>query len=71
MIYPLKRKIRLKISSSVKVVAVNSLLSDKDKRKELNNNARRVAENQNVKNAVDVIEDVYRKVLSQEEQGIQ
>ena len=51
--------------------AVNSLLSDRDKRKELGNNARKVAENQNVKNTVDTIEEVYRKVLSQKEQDVQ
>lgn len=45
--------------------------NDKDKRKKLGDNARRVAENQNVKNTVDIIENVYRKVLSQKEQVIQ
>ena len=44
--------------------AVNSLLSDKDKRKELGTNARRIAENQNVKNTVDIVESVYDNVLS-------
>ena len=43
--------------------AVNSLLSDKEKRKELGTNARKVAENQNVKNTVDIVESVYQMVL--------
>ena len=44
--------------------AVNLLLSDKDKRKELGTNARRIAEDQNVKNTVDTVESVYNKVLN-------
>jgi glycosyltransferase involved in cell wall biosynthesis len=43
--------------------AINSLLADKDKRRELGGNARKVAENQNVKNTVDIIESVYRDVM--------
>ena len=44
--------------------AVNSLLSNKNKRKELGTNARRIAEDQNVKNTVDIVESVYKKVLN-------
>ena len=43
--------------------AINMLLSDEKKRKELGINSRKVAENQNVKNTVDIIEDVYRSVV--------
>ena len=43
--------------------AVNLLLSDKDKRKELGTNARKVAENQNVKNTVDIVESVFCNVV--------
>lgn len=45
--------------------AVNSLLSDESKRKELGRNARTVAENQNVKNTVDIIESIYNNVLKE------
>ena len=43
--------------------AINSLLLDKDGRETLGSNARRVAESQNVKNTVDIIESVYRSVI--------
>ena len=43
--------------------AINMLLSDEKKRKELGINSRKVAENQNVKKTVDIIEDVYRSVV--------
>lgn len=43
--------------------AVNSLLADESRRRELGRNARKVAESQNVKSTADIIEDVYRKVL--------
>ncbi len=43
--------------------AINSLLADKEKREQLGSNARRVAEDQNVKSTVDIIEGVYRRVL--------
>ena len=46
--------------------AVNSLLSDKDKRIELGRNARKVAEDQNVKNTVDIVESVFGKVVNGE-----
>ena len=49
--------------------AVNSLLSDKDKRAELGRNARKVAEDQNVKATVDIIEDVYREVCEKDFQN--
>ena len=44
--------------------AVNSLLSDKDKRRELGMNARRVADSQNVSSTVDIIEKVFSNVVS-------
>ena len=43
--------------------AINSLLEDKEKRIQLGNNARKVAENQNVKNTVDIVESVYNDVM--------
>ena len=43
--------------------AINSLLADKEKRERLGSNARKVAEDQNVKSTVDIIEGVYRRVL--------
>ncbi len=43
--------------------AINSLLSDKEKRIELGKNARRIAEEQNVSRTVDMIEKVYNAVL--------
>lgn len=43
--------------------AVNSLLADPEKRKELGHNARAVAEAQTVKATTDVVEKVYRMVL--------
>ena len=45
--------------------AVNSLLSDESRRRELGRNARAVAENQNVSNTVDIIEKVFSNVLSE------
>lgn len=45
--------------------AVNSLLSDESRRRELGRNARAVAENQNVSNTVDIIEKVFNAVLSE------
>ena len=44
--------------------AVNSLLSDKERRIDLGRNARKVAEDQNVKNTVDIVESVFGKVVS-------
>ena len=43
--------------------AVNMLLSDGSKRKELGTNARRVAEGQNVKSTVDIIEETFTKMF--------
>jgi len=43
--------------------AINSLLQDRDRRIELGSNARRVAEDQNVKNTVDIVESVFRKTV--------
>ena len=42
--------------------AVNSLLADRDRRRELGSNARMVAEERNVKNTTDIIESVFRTV---------
>ena len=44
--------------------AINSLLSDKDKRLELGANARKVADGQSVKNTVDIVESVFDTVIS-------
>ena len=44
--------------------AINSLLSNSDNRKELGNNARLLAEVQNVNNTVDVVERVYGETVS-------
>lgn len=43
--------------------AVNTLLADPEMRRRLGANARSVAETQNVKNTVDIIEAVYAKVI--------
>ena len=43
--------------------AVNSLLSDKDRRIELGRNARKVAEDQSVKNTTDIVESVFEKTV--------
>ena len=43
--------------------AINSLLSDENRRIELGKNARAVAEEQNVGNTVDIVESVYLDVI--------
>ena len=43
--------------------AINSLLTDEGKRRELGSNARKVAEDQNVSSTVDIVESVYRSVV--------